>query len=191
MEPVADIALFVRLISAMILSLAVGKLLTGLAKFIQHPNNYQINILHALWIVFLFGAITTFWWEEAQTFGTVKWTYPLYLYQIVLCSSYLVLTSVLLPDEIKAKDGVENHYQYFMARRHWFFSALMFTYILDWVDLTIKWGLTDLLSVPGFFTVNVFMIVVLAIGIFVPKHWAQVSVAIVFAVLAVIGFVTT
>lgn len=189
MEPVADLSLYVRLISGMILGLAVGKLLSGLAKFVQHPQEYRMNIVHALWIFFLFGAISVFWWEEAQTFGKVQWSYPLYLYQILYCSSYLFMTAVLLPDEIKSNDGAENHYEYFVARRYGFYGALLISHSLDMANLVIKEGFAELPMTPMFFGINGLIFVLLALGITVPKRWAQISVAAIFALLTIFSMV--
>ena len=187
MEPVADFALYVRLISGTILGLTVGKLLSGLAKFFQHPQEYRMNTVHALWIFFLFGAISVFWWQEAQSFGQVQWTYPLYLYQILYCSSYMFMTAMLLPDEVKPSDGVETHYDYFIARRHWFFGALLISHGLDLSSLVIKEGFSEFPTSPLFLGINVLVLAMLALGSLSTKRWVQISVAGVFSALTVLS----
>lgn len=187
MDVAADFSLYVRLISGMILGLAIGKLLSGLAKFVQHPREYRMNILHGLWIFFIFGAVSVFWWGEAQSFGSVEWTYPLYLFQIAYCSSYLFMTAVLLPDEITPHDGVATHYEYFIARRHWFYGALIVSHLLDLGNIAIKYGLDDLPLTPIFFGLHALVFGLLALGMAVPRRGVQVTVAVVFSLLTLLS----
>jgi hypothetical protein len=186
-DAAADFSLYVRLISGTILGLTVGKLLSGLAKFVQHPRQYRMNILHALWIFFIFGAITVFWWGEAQTFGSVEWTYPLYLFQIAYCSSYLFMTAVILPDEVSAHDGVETHYDYFISRRHWFFGALIVSHLLDLGNTVIKFGLDDFLLTADLLIFNGILFALLLLAAAIPLRKVQVGVAVTFAVLTVLS----
>jgi F0F1-type ATP synthase assembly protein I len=187
MDAAPDLSLYVRLISGMILGLTVGKLLSGLAKFVQHPHEYQMNILHGLWIFFIFGAITVFWWGEAQSFAAVQWTYPLYLFQIAYCASYLFITAVLLPDEVTAADGVENHYQYFIARRHWFFGALIFSHLLDLFNTAIKFGLDDYPLTAPFFVFHGLLFGLLILALVSPRRAVQIAVAVIMTLLTAVS----
>lgn len=189
MEAVADPSLYVRLISGTILGLTVGKLLSGLAKFVQHPHEYRMNILHALWSFFIFGAISVFWWAEAQSFSSVVWSYPLYLFQIAYCASYLFMTAVLLPDEVLPADGCASHYDYFIARRHWFFAALIISHLLDLGNTAIKFGLDDYPVTPGYVIGNGAVMGVLVLGMIFPQRWVQISVAVVFALFTALSMI--
>lgn len=186
MDAAADLALYVRLISGMVLGLAVGKLFTGAARFVQHPHDYRINVLHLLWMVFIFGSISVFWWGEAQTFGTVQWTYPLYLFQIAYCASYLFMTAVILPDELRPEDGCATHYDYFIARRHWFFGALTVSHLLDLANIGIKYGWEELAVSVQFLVVNGVVFTLLALGMFVPRRAVQVGVAAIMVALTIL-----
>jgi hypothetical protein len=187
MEAIADPSLYVRLISGTILGLTIGKLLSGLAKFVQHPHEYQINILHSLWMFFIFGAITVFWWGEALSFATVEWTYSLYLFQIAYCASYLFVTAVLLPDEVKPADGCANHYEYFIARRQWFFGALIISHALDLANTAIKFGLDQYPLTPRYFVVNGTVFGLFLLAMIFPQRWLQVTAALILATLTALS----
>lgn len=187
MDAAADIQLYVRLISGMILGLTLGKLLSGLAKFVQHPTLYRMNWLHGLWMVFIFGAVTVFWWGEALSFSSVQWTYQLYLFQIAYCGSYLFMTAVLLPDEVLPEDGCDNHYDYFIARRFWFFGALILSHLLDLANTAVKFGLDEYPITPRYFAFNGVIIGLLVLGIVASRRWVQIGIAALFVVLTVLS----
>lgn len=180
MEFDADIQLYVRLISGMVLGLTVGKLFTGTAKFVQHPEGNRINSLHALWSLFIFTMILTFWWQEAQTFGRVQWSFWLYTYQILYCSTFLFIASILLPDEPK---GFESHYDYLIARRGWFYGALIANYLLGVGDGIIKEGWEEYMLDPVFVGLNLVVLAMLALGMVSRRHGVHVAIALVMLAL--------
>src|SRR5215217_2669415 len=120
MEPTTEIPIYVQLISGTILGVALANLLGGAAKFVQQPQTHRFNLLHGLWIFFVLGSIMVFWWQEGLTFASVQWTFPLYIFQVAYCATYLFMVAVLLPDSVQ---GYDNHYDYFIGRRHWFYGS--------------------------------------------------------------------
>ncbi|MBJ3785723.1 hypothetical protein [Devosia sediminis] len=184
MEFAADIQLYVRLISGTILGLSVGKLLSGTAKFIQHPHEYRINWLHALWIVFLFGSIIIFWWQEALTFSRVQWSFPLYAFQIAYCGSFLFITAILLPDEVTEFD---THYEYFMARRVWFYGALIVSYLLGIGNAVIKDGWEESFLSPEYIILNLVMVAILVAGMVLNRPRLQLGIAAFMVLLTVLS----
>ncbi len=184
MENAADVQLYVRLISGMILGLTVGKLLSGTAKFIQHPKAYRINWLHGLWIVFIFCAVLVFWWQEALAFGKVQWTFPLYVFQIAYCASYLFMTAVLLPDEV---DEYESHLDYFIARRHWFYGVLIVSFLLSIGDMLVKDGWDDTLLDPTYLVINLAIVALLVAAMLINRMRLHVTTAAIMVGLAVLA----
>lgn len=184
MDAAADLQLYVRLISGTILGLAVGKLLSGTAKFIQHPAANRINWLHALWIVFLFGAIVIFWWEEALSFARVQWSFPLYVFQIAYCGSFLFIAAVLLPDDVT---DYGSHYSYLIARRHWFYGSLIVSYLLGLGNVIIKDGWEDSLVAPESIIANGIMVVILSLGMIFNRPRVHLSIAAAMAGIATLA----
>ena len=53
--PPADAFVHVRIIIGIILGLSVSRLLTGVARFIQHPGKQNIYPVHIAWVAFSFS----------------------------------------------------------------------------------------------------------------------------------------
>jgi hypothetical protein len=54
----------VRIIIGIVTGLTVTRLLTGLARFVQHPVRDRIYLAHLAWSFFPLLAIVHFWWFE-------------------------------------------------------------------------------------------------------------------------------
>jgi hypothetical protein len=184
MEATNEIPIYVQLVSGTILGVALGNLLGGAAKFIQHPKTHRINLLHGLWMFFILGSIIVFWWQEGLSFQNVQWTFPLYLFQITYCATYLFMTAMLLPDDI---DGYETHYDYFIDRRAWFFGSLILSFTLSIGDQLIKDGWDDILVDPTYIAFNFIVVGILAMGIVSRRFGVQLTVAIILVVLTILS----
>ncbi len=180
MDALADTQFYVRLISGTILGLTMGKLLSGTAKFIQHPMHYRINILHALWIAFLFGAIIVFWWQEGLTFGRVAWSFPLYAFQVAYCGTFLFIAAILLPDEVTDH---ETHYDYLIDRRYWFYGALILSYLLGIGNELVKGGWDDIFVDPAYILTNLVLVAILASGMVINRRRVHIGIAALFAAM--------
>ena len=180
--PNADVPIYVQLVSGTVLGIALGNLLSGAAKFIQQPHSYRINWLHGLWIVFLLGTIMMFWWEEAMTFSAVQWNFWLYLFQIIYCATYLFTTAVLLPDDVEQWG---SHYDYLIARRHWFYGALILSYVLGIGNELVKEGWDGSLVDPTYLVINVLVIAVLVTASVVNRPRLHLAVAALFVLLMI------
>jgi hypothetical protein len=49
-----DMYLHIGALFTIILGLGVSRLLTGVAKIVQHPKEYKVYWVHLLWALFLF-----------------------------------------------------------------------------------------------------------------------------------------
>jgi len=179
-----EVQLYVRLISGTLLGLTLGRLLNGVAKFVQQPKSHKINILHALWAFFICASVTLFWWDEAHTFGKVQWTFSTYLFQIAYCGSFLFLTAVLLPDSV---DDHADHYSYFIAQRHWFYSVLIISYVLGIADTVIKEGWSESFFGPEAIIFDLIMIAILGAGMVINSHRVHLATALVMVALTILS----
>lgn len=175
-----DVLLYVRLISGTLLGLTLGRLLNGVAKFVQQPKSHRINLLHGLWSFFLFASVTLFWWDEAHSFAKVEWTFATYLFQIAYCGSFLFLAAVLLPDNV---DEFGDHFSYFIARRHWFYSVLIISFLLGIVDSVVKEGWSESIVSPEGIIFDLIMVCVLGAGMVVNSYRVHLTTAVVMVAL--------
>lgn len=177
-----EIPIYVQLISGTILGVALANILSGAAKFIQQPQTHRINILHGLWIAFIVGSIMVFWWQEGLNFQNVAWTFPLYMFQVAYCATYLFMVAVLLPENVEAYD---SHYGYFIARRHWFYGSLILSYVLGIGNELVKEGWDDIFVDPTFIVFNVILVGTLVVASVLNRRWLHIAVAVTFVLLTI------
>ena len=68
MESIASQEAFihVRMIIGVVTGLSMARLLSGLARFVQHPARPRVYPTHVIWAVFMLLATTNFWWWEPR-----------------------------------------------------------------------------------------------------------------------------
>jgi len=131
---VPDAFTHVRIILGFVVSLALARLLTGLARFIQHPA-LKRDPLHLLWAFGMLLLLVHFWWWEFWLGAVKVWSFPIYIFLIVFVFQLYLLTTLLFPDNIAE---YESYAAYFMSRRRWFFGLFASVNVFDAIDTLIK-----------------------------------------------------
>jgi hypothetical protein len=132
-----DLFAHVRLIIGMVISLAMARLLNGIAKFVQHPKKIKIYPVHMGWVLTLLLFLIHFWWWEFKLITIATWTFEAYLLVICYAIAFFLLSTILFPDQMEEYDGYKD---YFMSRQKWFFGILAATFVLDILDGFLKGG---------------------------------------------------
>jgi len=83
------------------------------------------------------------WWEYRFSSRVPDWTMGLYLFLIGYAGTLFLLQAVLVP---RTWDGVTSLKEYFLERRAWFYSFLLFATILDQFDGYFKGGFEYILD---------------------------------------------
>ncbi len=130
-----DIYLHVKVLLGMILGLAVGHLLRGVALIVQHPKKNRAYWVHGMWTLFLFIYLLHFWWWEFSLSKVNHWTFPVYFFIAVYATLVYLLCTVLVPDDLQGYGGFQD---YFYSRKAWFFALLAVLFVADTVDTMIK-----------------------------------------------------
>lgn len=155
---VTDAFSHVRLILGFVVSLSLARLLTGLARFPQHPTKYKPDLIHLGWVVSTLLLLVHFWWWEFWLSSIASWTFPLYAF--LLCFAFLLFlsTAILFPDDISEYG---SYGAYFMERRAWFFGLLAAIYVFDVVDTLLKgpehassYGIDYWIQAPTYFVLS-------------------------------------
>ena len=95
MDPQLAQFVHVRIIIGIVTGLCVTRLLTGLARFVQHPVRDRIYLVHLAWAFFLLLAIMHFWWLELGLERIGVWTFEIYLFVICYAALFFFLGALL------------------------------------------------------------------------------------------------
>ena len=132
---VSELFPHVRIVMGMVIGLGITRLLTGYAGLIQHPGRAKLSPLHLLWGFSILVELVLFWWWEYELYGVKDWSFGLFAFLIGYAVTLFLLAALIFPDKIDEYDGYED---FFLKRRHWFFSILGATFLLDIVDTLLK-----------------------------------------------------
>ncbi|HWA30576.1 MAG TPA: hypothetical protein VG867_05745 [Rhizomicrobium sp.] len=125
----------IRLILGFVVSLSLARLLTGLARFVQHPGKLHPDVLHLLWTAAIMILLVHFWWWEFWLGVIPQWNFGLYAFLLLFVLQFFLLTTLLYPDNIAEYKG---YGEYFMDRRAWFFGLFASVQVFDMIDTLIK-----------------------------------------------------
>ena len=179
-----DVFLHVRVIIGVILGLSIGRLLQGLAWFIEHPGKQKLSAIHLGWVFWALLSVIGYWWWELRLNHILDWTFGRYLFIFAYASCYFLLCAMLFPGELDDHDG---YAAYFLSRRRWFFALVALTFALDIGDTLLK-GTAYLLSLGPLYLVRALLwIIACALGAAIPARRFQLGLALV-AILAQLGF---
>jgi hypothetical protein len=130
-----DIFPHIRIVMGMVIGLGVARLLSGVARIVQHPTQYPLYPVHLAWVASVLLMLAHFWWWEFGLFHVEHWTFGKYLFLLGYAVTLFLLCALLFPDSMLDYSGYED---FFYARRGWFFGLLALTYVLDVIDTLLK-----------------------------------------------------
>lgn len=132
-----EIFTHVRILIAMIISLSVARILSGLARFLQHPKRNKVSALHLLWVSSILLELILFWWWAVPLGKDVEWTFAAFILQISYAIILFLLSALLFPDDIEEYKGYQD---FFVHRRYWFFTLLASTWAIDIAKALVAGG---------------------------------------------------
>ena len=124
-------------------TLGIAHILIGVGGIIDRlssrEDRLELSIAHAFWLAFCFMWMVLFWWWEYRFSSRVSdWTMGLYLFLVLYAVSLFLMSVLLVP---RSWDGVMSLQDYFLRRRVWFYSLLIWTIVLDQFDSYLKGGI--------------------------------------------------
>jgi hypothetical protein len=139
---------YVMVLVSITIGLGITHILLGISGIIDRlsrkDDRLELSLAHASWLGYCFAWLVMFWWWEYRFSTRVSdWTFGLYVFLIFYAVTLFLLQAVLVP---RTWDGVTSLKDYFLERRVWFYSILMFGTILDQLDGYLKGGLEYLIQ---------------------------------------------
>ena len=160
MDPLnPEIFAHVRLVLGFVISLSIARLLTGVSRFIQHPEKLTVYPVHLIWTISMLFMLVHFWWWEFWLTDIKRWTFPIYGFLILFTVTLYLLCSLLYPDNLEEYAGYED---YFYSRKRWFFGLFALTFVFDFADTLLKgdeylawFGLEYLIRAPTYIAISI------------------------------------
>ena len=103
-----DLYQHVRVVISIIVGLCITTLLSGFARFVQHPRREKVSILHLGWAASLLLSIIHFWWWEFRLALVPQWTFAIYFFVILYAILFYSLCTLLFPSDLKDYSGYED-----------------------------------------------------------------------------------
>jgi hypothetical protein len=173
--PDPSVFIHVKVAIGMVVSLGIATLLSGMARFVQHPSRHKPDSVHLMWALSMLLAMLHFWWWEYRL-GMVDWRFELYLFVMGFAILYYLMGALLFPSDIAEYKGWGD---YFISRRRWFFAMLALSMVFDAADSMIK-GREHLAAFGVEYPVRIAAYIVLAlVAAWTPNRRFHVSLAVV------------
>lgn len=132
---IAEVFPHIRIVMGMVVGLGVTRLLSGVARIVQHPDRYPLYPVHLGWVLSVLLMLVHFWWWEFGLYHINDWTFGTYLFLISYAVVLFLLCALLFPESMTDYVGYKD---YFLSRRIWFFGILASTYLFDYFDTLLK-----------------------------------------------------
>ncbi len=130
-----DIYFHIRFLLGVVVGLGVTRILSGLARLVQHPGQKRLYFPHLVWALVILTSIIHFWWWEFALIHQETFRFQLFVFILFYAFQFFVLASLLFPDEMAEYDSYAD---YFLSRRRWFFGLFALTFVTDFADTLIK-----------------------------------------------------
>jgi len=157
--PHPDQLVHIRIMLGVIIGLSLTRLLSALARFVQHPGRERIYLVHLGWIIFLLSAVIHFWWFQFALHSVSRWSFGLYLFLIFYSALYYFTCTLLCPDNTQEYVSLAD---YFHSRQKWFYGLLALLFAVDVVDTMWK-GIDHFHELGSLYIVRQSMVIVLAV----------------------------
>jgi len=126
---------FLSVFVAVIMGLAVTRLLSAVGSSIRHRDSITGHWVHSLWAVNVLLYVVSIWWALFAWNQLPEWDYFLFLFLVLYAIVLYLLTDVLYPDQITDGLNLETH---FIRHRSAFFWLLLAAVVLDMPETILK-----------------------------------------------------
>lgn len=130
-----EVYLHIRVLIGIVLGLSLTRLLSGVARLVQHPGKVKIYPVHLIWVAIILITSIHFWWWELALEGLPHWRFELFLFVLGYAFLFALLANLLFPDQL---DDYAGYQDYFLSRRGWFFGLFIATMVADLADTLLK-----------------------------------------------------
>lgn len=162
-----DFFSYVSIVSSIILSLGIARILTGLAKILDKNVRKRTYLVHLLWSLMCFSFLVLNWWILARWSSVTTWNFFLNLFILLTPTVTFLLSMILYPDTF---DNVVNFKKLYYTNHRCFFALGALLTPLDAVDTLLK-GIDHFRAQGTIYIVTIVLIFALCvIGVWTKKR---------------------
>jgi hypothetical protein len=124
-------------LTAIVVGLAVTRLVTGLAQLLQARKRTPPYWVHILWMVNTLLAVIITWWVQFRWRHVAAWSLPLVVWLLVAPMMFSFAAALLLPNEQEGEPITDWRSHYYGTKRS-YFLLLASTFVVDLIDTLLK-----------------------------------------------------
>lgn len=124
-----------RVLVGVVTGLSLTRILSGIARYVQHPGEEKPDLLHLAWSVFLLVGVLHYWWFEFALRTVERWSFFAYLFVLGYAALFYFACVILYPDRLGEFGSLA---EYFRSRQRWFYGLLMLVIVADVGDSALK-----------------------------------------------------
>ncbi len=102
-----ELYLHVRVLVGVVLGLGLTRILSGLARMVEHPGRNPVSATHLLWVAVILLSIIHFWWWEFALISLGAWRFELFVFLLLYAFLWFVLACLLFPGDLAEHDTYE------------------------------------------------------------------------------------
>ncbi|MBN9335332.1 MAG: hypothetical protein J0I64_17860, partial [Devosia sp.] len=91
----------IRVVLAIVIGLGVTRLLSGVAKILQHPKHYRLYPVHFAWACSVMLMLIHFWWWQFGLFKITDWSFGKYFFVFSYAVALFLLCVLLFPESME------------------------------------------------------------------------------------------
>ena len=126
---------YVMVLVSVVIGLGLTHLLQGVARIVQHPQQFKPYWPHLVWVAYVFEYAMLWWWYEFAFAQRPNWTFGLYSFVLLYSIAIFLVCAILFPNDMR---GYEGFGDYLVKRRGWFFGMNIGIILIDLVDTLLK-----------------------------------------------------
>lgn len=155
----AEYFVHIRIITGMIISLSMSRVLLALVHYVQFPKKYIFSAFHFCWLIIYSLYIIDWWWDVLTTRETITFSYASYLLSILYSFSFYFGVALITPTELPPKMKFD---QYFMNIKGWFYGIFITSLVIDLLESRLLNGQDPFTLIEGIFVTIIIMILISA-----------------------------
>lgn len=138
-----DYFIHIRVITGMIISLSMSRVLLALVHYVQYPQKYPVSIFHICWLVIYSLFIVDWWWDLLVDSENIVFAYGPYFLAIMYSFTFYFGTALITPTELPNK---MNFNEYFMGIKGWFYGVFFINILIDYFEDFLWSGPNDFIK---------------------------------------------